>query len=60
MIDLMEERGFVGPAEGAKPRAIYITPDKLAELENGTLLSAEDKQQVAIRRQLDEMEMDRG
>ena len=47
-------------AEGAKPRAIYITPDKLAELENGTLLSAEDKQQVAIRRQLDEMEMDRG
>ena len=60
VIDLMEERGFVGPAEGAKPRAIYITPDKLAELENGTLLSAEDKQQVAIRRQLDEMEMDRG
>lgn len=33
IIDLMEEKGFVGPASGAKPRAIYVTEEKLRELE---------------------------
>lgn len=34
ILDLMEERGFVGPAAGAKPREIFVTAEKLAELEN--------------------------
>ncbi len=27
LIDLLEERGVVGPGEGAKPREVYIEPD---------------------------------
>ncbi|MCF7845872.1 MAG: DNA translocase FtsK [Candidatus Peribacteraceae bacterium] len=34
IIDMLEERGFVGPADGAKPRAIYVTAEKLNEIEN--------------------------
>ena len=35
IIDMLEERGFVGPAAGAKPRDIFITAEKLTELESG-------------------------
>lgn len=33
IIDLLEEQGLVGPAAGAKPRAIFITEEKIQELE---------------------------
>ncbi len=59
MIDLLEERGFVGPADGAKPRAIYVTAEKLDEMEAG----ANDPEAAAkaeVARQLDEMDRGRG
>ncbi|MFH0834595.1 MAG: DNA translocase FtsK 4TM domain-containing protein [Patescibacteria group bacterium] len=55
IIDLLEERGFVGPADGAKPRAIYITMEKLNELESGG--NSVDAQNSAI---LDDLEKGRG
>jgi DNA segregation ATPase FtsK/SpoIIIE-like protein len=27
MIDLMEQRGIIGPGDGAKPREVLIAPD---------------------------------
>jgi S-DNA-T family DNA segregation ATPase FtsK/SpoIIIE len=27
LLDIMEEKGIVGPADGAKPREVYVTPD---------------------------------
>lgn len=39
LIDMMEQRGLVGPAEGSKPRAVLITREELDELrgvETGT------------------------
>lgn len=48
IIDLMEERGFVGPADGAKPRAIYVTAEKLAELEAGSgIQTRTDERRIA-------------
>ena len=33
IIDIMEERGYVGPNDGRKPREVYGTPqDRIAEL----------------------------
>jgi S-DNA-T family DNA segregation ATPase FtsK/SpoIIIE len=33
LIDMMEERGYVGPHDGRKPREVYGTPaDRIAEL----------------------------
>ena len=26
MIDMMEERGYIGPADGSRPREVYVTP----------------------------------
>jgi len=59
IIDMLEERGFVGPAAGAKPRDIFITAEKLNEMEN----SANDPEAVAkseVSRQLDELDRGRG
>ena len=59
IIDLLEERGFVGPANGAKPRDIFVTAEKLDEMEN----SENDPEAAAkadISRQLDEMDRGRG
>ena len=56
IIDLMEERGFVGPSAGAKPRDILITAEKLAELE-GDADSASTKNAEAT---LDSIERGRG
>lgn len=59
IIDLLEERGFVGPADGAKPRAIYVTAEKLSEMEN----SKNDPEAAAkadVSRQLDDMDRGRG
>ncbi len=29
LMDVLEERGFIGPADGAKPREVYITPEEM-------------------------------
>lgn len=31
ILDIMEKNGVVGPADGAKPREIFITPDEVGE-----------------------------
>lgn len=36
IIDEMEQRGIVGPYEGAKPRKVLITQDQLMEMEAGS------------------------
>ena len=40
VIDQMEDRGIIGPAEGAKPRQVLMTKDQLMEMKAG---SGEDK-----------------
>ena len=35
LVDEMEERGIVGPYEGAKPRQVLITMDQLLERKAG-------------------------
>ena len=32
LMDLLEERGVVGPSLGSKPREVLITPDELEEM----------------------------
>ena len=32
MIDSMEQQGFIGPLDGGKPRAVYITKEKFVEI----------------------------
>lgn len=32
LLDILEEQGFIGPADGAKPREILATPEMLAQL----------------------------
>ncbi len=38
LIDMLEDKGFVGPADGAKPREVYETPTqaRTADLSGGT------------------------
>lgn len=36
IVDEMEERGIVGPFEGAKPRQLLITRDQWEQMQNGT------------------------
>ncbi|MEA4920830.1 MAG: DNA translocase FtsK [Clostridiaceae bacterium] len=33
LIDIMEDRGIVGPFEGSKPRTVSITPDQWSEMQ---------------------------
>jgi DNA segregation ATPase FtsK/SpoIIIE, S-DNA-T family len=32
LMDLLEDRGVVGPSLGSKPREVLITPDELEEM----------------------------
>ena len=45
LVDQMEERGYVGPFEGSKPRQLLITREKWQELQmaKGIPPAAEDK-----------------
>ena len=36
IMDEMEERGIVGPFEGAKPRQLLITKEQWEQMQNGT------------------------
>ncbi|MDR0889523.1 MAG: DNA translocase FtsK [Oscillospiraceae bacterium] len=38
IVDEMEERGIVGPFEGAKPRQLLITREQWTQMQNGTYL----------------------
>jgi len=43
LIDMMEERGYVGPHDGRKPREVYATPeDRVAELARAGQLNREE------------------
>ena len=55
LIDTMEERGWVGPADGAKPRTILITAEGLAGLS-----SQKNTAQENAHRILDDMNRSRG
>ena len=33
LIDIMEERGIVGPFEGSKPRSVSLTKDQWSEMQ---------------------------
>ena len=35
LMDIMEQKGYVGPQDGAKPREIYITPAMYAQIDGG-------------------------
>lgn len=35
MMDIMEKRGIVGPAEGSRPRQVLITEDRLKDTAAG-------------------------
>ena len=36
IVDEMEERGIIGPYEGAKPRQLLITREQWEQMQNGT------------------------
>jgi S-DNA-T family DNA segregation ATPase FtsK/SpoIIIE len=57
IMDLLEERGFVGAGSGAKAREIYVTAERLTELEGGTSDMSAQRRADAI---LDEMGERRG
>ena len=59
IIDMLEERGFVGQSKGSKPRDIFITAEKLAELEASSN-DPEVQKQAKVSRVLDQMEGGRG
>ena len=59
IIDLMEERGYVGPASGAKPRDIYVTMEKINEMQN-TEKDPEAQKKAEMDAILDEMDRGRG
>ena len=45
LMDSMEKMGIVGPAEGAKPREILMTKDKVSEMFMNIENSKEEEQQ---------------
>ena len=43
LVDQMEERGYVGPFEGSKPRQLLITKAKWQEMRMGGSAGGEDE-----------------
>lgn len=37
LVDMMEARGIIGPADGSRPRRVLITEDELIDLKNETI-----------------------
>ena len=44
IVDQMEERGIVGPADGARPRKVLITMEEWQEMKNGQSSDDEDEE----------------
>ena len=42
LVDMMEERGIVGPADGSRPRKVFLTREGLAELDQAAQRLQED------------------
>ncbi|MDY5739564.1 MAG: DNA translocase FtsK, partial [Anaerovoracaceae bacterium] len=42
IVDMMEERGIVGPQDGSRPRQVLINEDELNQLKEGSDLNNED------------------
>jgi S-DNA-T family DNA segregation ATPase FtsK/SpoIIIE len=42
LIDIMEQKGYVGPSEGAKPRKLYITRLKYEQIFGGIIAGNDD------------------
>ncbi|MBI2410481.1 MAG: DNA translocase FtsK 4TM domain-containing protein [Candidatus Kerfeldbacteria bacterium] len=42
ILDILEEQGFIGPADGAKPREILVNQDDFSANATGTILDEED------------------
>ena len=44
IVDQMEERGIVGPQDGARPRKVLITAEEWPEMKNGIGSSDDDEE----------------
>ena len=44
IVDQMEERGIVGPQDGARPRKVLITAEEWQEMKNGITSSDDDEE----------------
>ncbi len=60
LLDMMEERGIIGPADGAKPREVLMRPEKFVvrdpsadELEKANLYEAKKRQDASRERKGD-------
>ncbi len=40
LLDILEDKGVIGPGDGAKPRDVYLRPEGMAEIEHGDIASA--------------------
>ena len=40
LLDILEDKGIIGPGDGAKPREVYLKPESRADIEHGGIASA--------------------
>lgn len=40
LLDILEEKGVIGPGDGAKPREVYLKPEGMADMEHAGIASA--------------------